>query len=105
MSPIAYVFIAVVLGGLAYNYWRNHQIKTQSIEVDGFITRVEETDSTDSDGDTSTTYHYYVRYKDQGGVSREAVLTNTYTRRNLVPGDRVKIKYLPGKENAAVMVK
>ena len=105
MNPIAYVLIAVVLGVLVYNFFRNNQIKTQGIEVDGFITRVEETDSTGSDGDITTTYHYYVRYKDQGGVSREAVLTNTYTKRDLVPGDRVKIKYLPGKENAAVMVK
>ena len=36
---------------------------------------------------------------------REALLTNTYTHRNLVPGDRLKIKYLPGKEKIAVMVK
>ncbi len=47
----------------------------------------------------------YVRYTDQGGVVREALLTNTYTYRNLVPGDRLKIKYLPGKEKLAVMVK
>ena len=105
MSPIAYVLIAVVLGGLVYNFIRNNKIKTQGIEVDGFITRVEETDSTDSDGDITTSYHYYVRYTDQGGVKREAVLTNTYTKRDLVPGDPVRIKYLPGKENAAVMVK
>ena len=105
MSPIAYVLIAVVLCGLVYNFIRNNKIKTQGIEVDGFITRVEETDSTDSDGDITTSYHYYVRYTDQGGVKREAVLTNTYTKRDLVPGDPVRIKYLPGKENAAVMVK
>ena len=105
MSPIAYVLIAVVLGVLVYNFFRNNQIKTQGIEVDGFITRVEETDSTDSDGDITTSYHYYVRYTDQGGVKREAVLTNTDTKRDLVPGDPVRIKYLPGKENAAVMVK
>ena len=105
MSPIAYVLIAVVLGGLVYSFIRNNKIKTQGIEVDGFITRVEETDSTDSDGDITTSYHYYVRYTDQGGVKREAVLTNTYTKRDLVPGDPVRIKYLPGKENAAVMVK
>ena len=105
MNPIAYVVIAVILGGLAYNFFRNHTIKTQGIEVDGFITRVEETDSTDSDGDITTSYHYYVRYTDQSGMAREAVLTNTYTRRNLVPGYPVRIKYLPGKENAAVMVK
>lgn len=104
MDPIGYVIIAVVLGGLAYNLWRNHQISSQGIEADGFITRVEETDSTDSDGMISTSYHYYVRYTDQGGVMREALLTNTYTQRDLVPGDPVRIKYLPGKENAAVMV-
>ncbi len=105
MNPIGYVIIAVVLGGFAYYFWRNHQIKAQGIEVDAFITRVEETDSTDSDGDITTSYHYYVRYTDQGGVVREAVLMNTYTQRDLVPGDPVRIKYLPGKEKSAVMVK
>ena len=44
-------------------------------------------------------------YTDQGGVLREAVLMNTYTQRDLVPGDPVRIKYLPGKEKSAVMVK
>ena len=105
MSPIIYIFAAVFIGGLAYNFWRNHQIKSQGIEADGFITRVEESDSTDSDGDITTTYNYYVRYTDQGGVTREALLMNTYTKRNLIPGDYVKIKYLPGKEKSAVMVK
>jgi len=105
MSPIGYVVIAVVLGGLAYNFLRNHTIRSQGIEADGFITRVEERDSADSDGDITTSYDYYVRYTDQGRIAREALLTNTYTRKNLVPGDPVKIKYLPGKENAAVMVK
>lgn len=44
MDPIGYVLIAVVLGGLLYNFWRNYRIKAQGIEADGFITRVEETD-------------------------------------------------------------
>ena len=105
MNPISYGLIAVVLGALVFNFWRNHQIKSHGIEADGYITRVEESDSTDSDGDTTTSYNYYVRYTDQSGAAREALLTNTYTRRNLIPGDSVKIKYLPGKENTAVMVK
>ena len=102
---IPVIFIVVFAGGIAFAFYRNHIIKSQGIEADAFITRVEERDSTDSDGSTSTTYNYYVRYTDQGGVQREALLTNTYTQRNLVPGDRLKIKYLPGKEKYAVMVR
>lgn len=104
-SAIPFIIIAVVAGGFLYSFYRNHTIKSQGIEADAFITRVEENESTDSDGFTSTTYDYYVRYTDQGGTMREALLTNTYTHRNLVPGDRLKIKYLPGKEKIAVMVK
>lgn len=102
---IPFVIIALVLGGFGYSFYRNHKIKSQGIEADAFITRVEENESTDSDGTSGTTYDYYVRYTDQGGVMREALLTNTYTHRNLIPGDRLKIKYLPGKEKLAVMVK
>jgi len=104
-NVIPFVIIAVVLGGFVYSFYRNHMIKSQGIEADAFITRVEENESTDSDGTTSTTYDYYVRYTDQSGAMREALLTNTYTHRNLVPSDRLKIKYLPGKEKLAVMVK
>ena len=101
---IPVIIIAAVLGGFAYSFYRNHIIKTQGIEAEAFITRVEEHDTTDSDGTISTTYDYYVRYTDQGGVMREALLTNIYTVRSLVPGDRLTIKYLPGKEKYAVMV-
>lgn len=104
-NVIPFMIIALVLGGFVYSFYRNHTIKSRGIEADAFITRVEENERTDSDGTSSTTYDYYVRYTDQGGMMREALLTNTYTYRNLVPGDRLKIKYLPGKENLAVMVK
>lgn len=104
-NVIPLIIIALVLGGFVYSFYRNHTIKSQGIEADAFITRVEENERSDSDGTSSTTYDYYVRYTDQGGVMREALLTNTYTYRNLVPGDRLKIKYLPGKEKMAVMVK
>lgn len=103
-SPVPYIFIAVVLGFVGYSLFRNHKIKANGIETDAVISRVEESDSTDSDGSITTTYTYYVRYKDQDGNGREAVLTNTYTRRNFVMGDPVKIKYLPGKEKTAVLV-
>ncbi len=104
-NAIPFIIIAVVAGGFFVAFYRNHQIKSQGIEADAFITRVEEHESTDSDGISSTTYDYYVRYTDQGGTMREALLTNTYTHRNLVIGDRLKIKYLPGKEKYAVMLK
>ena len=104
-SIIPFMIIAVVVGGFVYSFYRNHVIKSQGMEADAFITRVEENETTDADGTSGTTYDYYVRYTDQSGVMREALLTNTYTHRNLVPGDRLKIKYLPGKEKLAVMVK
>jgi len=99
------IIIAVVVGGFLYSFYRNHQIKSQGIEADGFITRVEENETSDADGTSSITYDYYVRYTDQGGARREALLTNTDTKRQLVPGDRVKNKDLPGKENCAVLIR
>lgn len=102
-SPVPYIFIAVVLGLLVYSFFRNSQIKKNGIEADAFVSRVSEQDHYDSDGGVSTTVRYYVRYTDQGGVQRDAELTNIHMKR-LAMGDRVKIKYMPGKERTAVLV-
>lgn len=95
------VFIVAVLGIVAFSYCRNHRIKRDGIEAEAFITRIDESDSHDSDGGIITTYTYYVRYRDQNGTAVDATLVNP--KNKLVIGSRLKIKYMPEKPKVAVM--
>ncbi len=54
-SIIPFMIIAVVVGGFVYSFYRNHVIKSQGMEADAFITRVEENETTDADGTSGTT--------------------------------------------------
>ena len=77
------------------------KVKQEGIEADAFVSRVDEDEYTDSDGMTTTTKKYIVRYTTQDGKVVEARLANP--RKGLVMGDRVKIKYLAENPKYAVM--
>ena len=94
--------VAFILGGIIYSIMQTNKIKRDGIEADAYVARVDVEESTDSDGMTSTTEKYFVRYAGQDGKEVEARLANP--RKGLVMGDRLKIKYLPEKPKFVVMV-
>ena len=96
------VFVAVIIGGVVYSIIHMNKVKKEGIEADAFVSRIDVEESTDSDGMTSTTEKYIVRYTGQDGKQIEARLANP--RKGLVMGDRIKVKYLPEKPKYAVMV-
>ena len=96
------VFVAVIIGGVVYSIIHMNKVKKEGIEADAFVSRIDVEESTDSDGMTSTTGKYFVRYTGQDGKQIEARLANP--RKGLVMGDRIKVKYLPEKPKYAVMV-
>ena len=96
------VFVAVIIGGVVYSIIHMNKVKKEGIEADAFVSRIDVEESTDSDGMTSTTEKYYVRYTGQDGKQIEARLANP--RKGLVMGDRIKVKYLPEKPKYTVMV-
>ena len=96
------VFVAVIIGGVVYSIIHMNKVKKEGIEADAFVSRIDVEESTDSDGMTSTTEKYFVRYTGQDGKQIEARLANP--RKGLVMGDRIKVKYLPEKPKYAVMV-
>ena len=93
--------VALIIGGIVYSIMRTNKVKQDGIEADAFVARVDVEESTDSDGMTSTTEKYTVRYTGQDGKAVEARLANP--RKGLVMGDRIKVKYLPEKPKYVVM--
>ena len=95
----ALVIVAVVI----YTILRNKKIRESGVEADAVISRIEEEQTTSSEGGTDFTEIYYVTYINQEGQIVEARLSGApgHTRE----GDRVRIKYLPEKPHFAILVK
>lgn len=103
MSWILFGLVAaVIIGGVVYSIIHMNKVRKEGIEADAFVSRIDVEESTDSDGMTSTTEKYYVRYTGQDGKLVEARLANP--KKGLVMGDRIKVKYLAEKPKYAVMV-
>lgn len=94
-----YVFIAFVVILLAFGavfaIKRNNGIQQNGIEADAVVSRVEEKEDTDGEGNRNVAYEYYVEYQTQDGKSVEAKLGNA--PEHAVVGSWLRIKYLPEK--------
>ena len=88
-------FVITVVGILAFSIKRNKAIQQNGIEADAVVTRIEESDTSDSDGGSGVSYSYYVEYRTLDGQTIEARLGNE--PRNIAVGSRLRIKYLPEK--------
>ena len=71
------------------------------VEVNAFITRLEEHETTDADGIPSEYYEVYVRYQTKDGKTVNTSLANSTAFLNV--GDLVRIKYIPGQEDYPVL--
>ena len=81
---------------------REKAINEDGIVADAVVSREKEESTETSDNHFETTYTYYVKFRTQDGEEVEALLGNVRNRR-LRSGDNVRIKYLPGKTNYAIM--
>ncbi|MBQ9534833.1 MAG: DUF3592 domain-containing protein [Clostridia bacterium] len=89
------LFVAAAAGLLVFTVRRNKAIQQSGIEADAVITRIEESDISDSDGSSDISYTYYVEYRTAEGQTIEARLGNE--PKNITVGSRLRIKYLPDK--------
>ncbi len=108
MNPIAisivivvFVFFAVVFSTAVM---RNNRIRKNGIEAEAFISRIEEYESTDSEGFRDTNYRYYVTYTTQDGKTVEARL-GKIMQVIYQEGEKINIKYLPEKPDYVVPAK
>ena len=97
------VIVLVVIIGFIYNYKRNKAINEKGIEVDAVLSRIKEVEGQDSDGNRTTDYEYFVKYKNESGETVEAKLGNP--PRFITEGTQLRVKYLPEKPKYVLMVK
>ncbi len=101
------IFIAVVAFvavTLVITIIRNNKIRKNGIEAEAVISRIEESESVDSDGGVDITYKYFVTYKTMDGKTVEArlgkIMQTRYHR-----GQTLNIMYLPEKPDYVVPAK
>lgn len=97
------ILAVILIVGAIYTIKRNQKIKSQGVEADAVVSRIKEIESRDSDGAITTSYEYYVRYRNETGETMEAKLGNP--PRRIREGDALRVKYLPEKPKFALAVK
>ena len=99
------VLAAFAIGGI----WANvvsKKVKEEGIETDAVVSRIELHEwSGGAEGPwtPSVTEDYYITYTNQEGKTVEALLSNPGDHK-FKEGDRLRIKYLPDKQEYPVMV-
>ena len=97
------VVVIIIIIGFIYNYKRSKAINERGIEVDAVVSRIKENEGQDSDGNRTTDYEYFVKYKTESGETVEAKLGNP--PRFIMEGSQLRVKYLPEKPKYVLMVK
>ena len=101
------ILAAFVIGGI-WAFVVTKKVKKEGIETDAVVTRVELHKWVGGIGDAwspdSVTEEYYITYTNQEGQNVEAMLTNPGNH-TFKKGDKIKIKYLPDKQDYPVLVK
>ena len=94
-------FVLIAIGAL-WAYVVTNKVKKHGIETEAVVSRIEVQESLDSDNCVSRTEKCYVSYVNQNGETVEAVLSNP--KKGLKQGSRLKIKYLPEKQEYPVLI-
>ena len=95
------MIIAFVALSFLWTLFRIIRVRMLGVEVNAFITRLEEHETTDADGIPSEYYEVYVRYQTKDGRTVNTSLANSTAFLNV--GDLVRIKYIPGQEDYPVL--
>ena len=102
---MTHIAMALVLGFAYYvgrTYWWEHQARQTGTETDAVVSWIEKSVRGNQHGSyTYYYYYYYVRYHREDGLETEARLWNP--RKELVPGSKIRIRYLPTRDNYAVL--
>ena len=95
------MIIAFVAFSFLWTLFKIIRVRMLGVEVNAFITRLEEHETTDADGIPSEYYEVYVRYQTKDGRTVNTSLANSTAFLNV--GDLVRIKYIPGQEDYPVL--
>ena len=104
---IVIIILAAFAAGGVWAFVVTKKTKKEGIETDAVVSRIELHEWSNT-GETwvqnDVTEEYYITYTDHNGRTVEAMLSNPGDHTFKV-GDRMKIKYMPDREEYPVMVK
>ena len=104
MEIIAFMMVAYFAMLVFRTYWRQISIQRYGMETDAVISWIEEEyrGALYASGYAGGRYHYYyASFIREDGRETELRLINP--KKRLIPGSRIRIKYLPGREYFAVL--
>ena len=102
-ETIFMIILAAFAAGGIWAFVVSKKVKNEGIETDAVVSRVELHEWGDLETRNSITEEYYITYRNQEGQAVEALLTNPGNH-TFKEGDRIKIKYLPDRQDYPVMV-
>ena len=101
MTVFALILVALFVRYIYRNYWgRMLAAKWYGTETDATVSRIER-NVLRFRGEEYPVYNCYVRFVRQDGMENEALLLNP--KRTLAQGSRIRVRYLPEKNDVAVM--
>ncbi len=101
MTVVALILVGLFVRYIYRNYWgRMLAAKWYGTETDATVSRIER-NVLRFRGEEYPVYNCYVRFVRQDGLENEARLLNP--KRTLAQGSRIRVRYLPEKNDVAVM--
>jgi hypothetical protein len=101
MTVVALILVGLFVRYIYRNYWgRILAAKWYGTETDATVSRIER-NVLRFRGEEYPVYNCYVCFLRQDGLENEAKLLNP--KKNLAPGSRIRVRYLPEKIDVAVM--
>ena len=93
--------IAILAGGFLYVFYYQWKVRRQGLEATAVVTWIEEKETSDEDG-VSYYYDIHVAYTTRDNRDIEGLISNP--NHPFEEGERLLIKYLPGKEEYPVYI-
>ena len=101
MTAVAVLFVGLFFIFIYRHYWLPLlAARWYGLDADAYVSRVEREVRHAGGGDYPVQF-YYVCFQSLNGIENEARLLNP--KKALVPGSRVRIRYLPDRQNCAVL--
>ena len=97
--------VAFVVYRLIYSLIYRRKIIKDGIQVEAVLQRVEKHESIDidNDGNTSSTYTFWVTYTNDSGQKVDAMLLNG--KRTMQIGEHLSVKYLPNRPDLVMNIR
>ena len=95
--------VAFVVYRLIYSLIYRRKIIKDGIQVEAVLQRVERDESRDTEGNTSSTYTFWVTYTNDSGQKVDAELLNG--KRTMQIGEHLSVKYLPNRPDLVMNIR